>query len=83
MSIYVFETIIHVILNKRGLRHWYIIYAAYIFSVLFQCSMLCKHIYEKEAIMQYILSKHTRGQCPISGSSLMSDNLHLPIPPLH
>ncbi|KAJ7948693.1 E3 SUMO-protein ligase MMS21 [Quillaja saponaria] len=30
-------------------------------------SVDCKHIYEKEAVMQYIRSKQTRGQCPVAG----------------
>ncbi|KAG8386359.1 hypothetical protein BUALT_Bualt03G0140700 [Buddleja alternifolia] len=30
-------------------------------------SMDCKHIYEKKAIMQYIRSKASQGQCPVAG----------------
>ncbi|CAN4104213.1 unnamed protein product [Withania somnifera] len=30
-------------------------------------SMDCKHIYDKKAIMQYIKSKTSRGQCPVAG----------------
>ncbi|XP_060189658.1 E3 SUMO-protein ligase MMS21 [Lycium barbarum] len=30
-------------------------------------SMDCKHIYDKKAIMQYMKSKNTRGQCPVAG----------------
>lgn len=30
-------------------------------------SMDCKHIYDKKAIMQYMKSKSTRGQCPVAG----------------
>uniref|UniRef100_A0A5B7BW82 Putative E3 SUMO-protein ligase MMS21 isoform X1 n=1 Tax=Davidia involucrata TaxID=16924 RepID=A0A5B7BW82_DAVIN len=30
-------------------------------------SVDCKHIYEKKAIMQYIRSKSTRSQCPVTG----------------
>ncbi|XP_009791459.1 E3 SUMO-protein ligase MMS21 [Nicotiana sylvestris] len=30
-------------------------------------SMDCKHIYEKKAILQFIKSKTSRGQCPVAG----------------
>lgn len=30
-------------------------------------SMDCKHIYEKNAIMHHIRSKHAQSQCPVAG----------------
>lgn len=34
-------------------------------------SVECKHVYEKEAIMQYIKSKHYRAQCPVAACPKM------------
>ncbi|XP_004517129.1 E3 SUMO-protein ligase MMS21 [Cicer arietinum] len=36
-------------------------------------SMQCRHIYEKNVIMQYIKSKHSRTQCPIPGCPKVLD----------
>lgn len=46
------------------------------------CSMECKHIYEKAAVMEYIRSKNTNGRCPVAGilfSVLLSSYNFVPI----
>ncbi|XP_022139611.1 E3 SUMO-protein ligase MMS21 isoform X2 [Momordica charantia] len=34
-------------------------------------SMECKHVYEKEAVMQYLRSKNSRAQCPVAACPKM------------